>query len=368
MTDPARAAIDEEILAWMRESEWRRDDDRFQRLALKLFAFQFERCSPYRRFCEGRGRTPDAVYDWREIPAVPTGAFKELDLCCFPAEETVHRFRTSGTSMSVRGVLLLDTLELYETSLLSAFRRFLLPDLAAEERVRIVALAQSPAKASDSSLTHMFAVAIREFGESGSNFYAASGAREADPLLQELEDAAARKTPLLLCGAAFALVHLLDEMRRRGVKLRLPDSARVMETGGFKGRSREVSRSDLYAQVHRSLGVPPARTVNQYGMTELGSQFYDSVLRTPDQVRRKLPPPWTRVAIVDPDTGEPAAPGESGAITIVDLANTGSVLALQTEDLGRRVGDGFEVLGREPGAEARGCSIAADTLLSDPAA
>jgi acyl-coenzyme A synthetase/AMP-(fatty) acid ligase len=103
--------------------------------------------------------------------------------------------------------------------------------------------------------------------------------------------------------------------------------------------------------------------VNQYGMTELGSQFYDSALREPEAPRRKLAPPWARVRLLDPATGEDAEPGAVGMIAIVDLANTGSVLAVQTADLGRRVADGFEVLGRAPGAEERGCSVAADAML-----
>ena len=98
-------------------------------------------------------------------------------------------------------------------------------------------------------------------------------------------------------------------------------------------------------------------------MTELASQFYDSQLRLPGEPRRKLGPPWARVRLVDPVGGGPTPDGEPGAIAVVDLANTGSVLALQTADLGRRIGDGFDVLGREPGAEARGCSIAADEML-----
>jgi acyl-CoA synthetase (AMP-forming)/AMP-acid ligase II len=141
-----------------------------------------------------------------------------------------------------------------------------------------------------------------------------------------------------------------------------------METGGFKRRARRIAPAELYAQIEQRLGVPPQRIVNQYGMTELGSQFYDSVLHLPGEARRKLGPPWARVVIVDPETGEPAAAGEVGAIAVLDLANTGSVLALQTADLGRALEGGFEVLGREPGAEARGCSITADALLSGPPA
>ena len=137
-----------------------------------------------------------------------------------------------------------------------------------------------------------------------------------------------------------------------------------METGGFKGRSRTMPRPALYLALEEQLGVPLERIVNQYGMTELGSQFYDTVLREPAAPRRKLGPPWARVRIVDPETGEDAPADGAGTIVVYDLANTGSVLAIQTADLGRRVQDGFEVLGREPGAEARGCSIAADELLS----
>jgi hypothetical protein len=148
-----------------------------------------------------------------------------------------------------------------------------------------------------------------------------------------------------------------------GARVRLPGSARLMETGGFKGRTRTLPREELHAALADRLGVPPSRIVNQYGMTELGSQFYDSVLRSPDAPRRKLRPPWTRVRVVDPATGREAAQGSPGALVIFDLANTGSVLALQTADVGCAFADGFEVLGREPGAEQRGCALAADALL-----
>jgi hypothetical protein len=140
-----------------------------------------------------------------------------------------------------------------------------------------------------------------------------------------------------------------------------------VETGGFKGRSRSVPRAELYLALEERLGVPLERIVNQYGMTELGSQFYDSVLLDPAAPRRKLGPPWARVRIVDPETGGDAPGDEVGVILVADLANTGSVAVVQTADLGRRVAGGFEVLGREPGAEERGCSIAADWLLGGEA-
>ncbi len=184
--------------------------------------------------------------------------------------------------------------------------------------------------------------------------------------LRQAADAAPPERPLLLCGTAFAFVHWLDALEAEGTRLALPDGARIMETGGFKGRSRSLPRPAFYGALEDRLGVDMDRIVNQYGMTELASQFYDSVLREPDAPRRKLGPPWARVRLADPESGADCAPGEPGIVVITDLANTGSVIAIQTADLGRKLADGFEVLGREPGAEARGCSIAADELLGGP--
>ncbi len=359
-----RDEIDAALLAWMGDPHWHADEARFEATALALFAHQFEHCGPYRRFCEGRGCTPAQLRDWRAIPPVPTGAFKELDLRCFPPERTLHTFRTSGTSLLRRGALHLDTLKLYEASLLPSFRRFVLPDLSdADAAARLLVLAPSPAEARDSSLSHMFGVLIRELGAQGSRFFVEAGTLLVDALLSDLE-AASDGPPLALCGTAFSFAHLLDELERRGERLHLPASTRIMETGGFKGRARSLPRPELYLQLEDRLGVPVERIVNQYGMTELASQFHDSVLCEPDAMRRKLGPPWARVRIVDPESGEEARNGEAGAIVVFDLGNSGSILAIQTADLGRAVDDGFEVLGREPGAEERGCSIAADELLS----
>ena len=362
--DPARAALDAELLAWMREEPWRFDERRFERLALALFEFQLAHCEPYARFCAGRGIAPGRAASWREIPSVPTGAFKELALRSFPAERECHLFRTSGTSAGKRGELHLDTLALYEAALAPSFQHFVLPNLAPGRRARIRVLAPSPEEAPDSSLSHLLGCALRAFGDAESGFDLGGGVLLVDPLVARLEAASAGAVPVALCGTAFSFVHLLDALDARGLRLELPEGSVAMETGGFKGRSRELSRGALYEAIERGLGIPPARVVNQYGMTELATSFYDSILCHPTQPRRKLGPPWARVRVVDPETGADAAPGDVGALSIVDLANSGSVLALQTADLGRALLDGFEVIGREPGAESRGCSIAADAMLA----
>jgi phenylacetate-coenzyme A ligase PaaK-like adenylate-forming protein len=109
----SRAGLEAEILGWMHEQPWRHDEARFERLARALFALQVASCPPYARFCEEAGMTPESVSSWREIPAVPTGAFKELRLACFAPSQTHKIFRTSGTSSGRRGELHLDRLDLY---------------------------------------------------------------------------------------------------------------------------------------------------------------------------------------------------------------------------------------------------------------
>ncbi len=134
-----------------------------------------------------------------------------------------------------------------------------------------------------------------------------------------------------------------------------------METGGYKGRSRSLPKADLHALITERLGVPPSHIVCEYGMSELSSQAYDLAVNssrpTPDALRLFHFPPWARVQIVSPETGSEVAEGETGLIRIFDLANVFSVMAVQTEDLGIRRGDGFELIGRAEFSEPRGCSL-----------
>jgi hypothetical protein len=151
-------------------------------------------------------------------------------------------------------------------------------------------------------------------------------------------------------------------MVARGLKLVLPAGSRVMETGGYKGRSRELPKAGLHALITERLGVPRSHIVCEYGMSELSSQAYDGVAGAaaddpPAAARAFAFPSWTRVQVVSPETGRDVAPGESGLVRIFDLANVYSVLALQTEDLAIRRATGFELIGRAVAAEPRGCSL-----------
>ncbi len=166
-------------------------------------------------------------------------------------------------------------------------------------------------------------------------------------------------------------MHFFDWMEREGRRLALPAGSRLMDAGGYKGRSREVGRHEFVALASSMIGVPPRSVVNLLGMTEMASQIYDRVDED-GTTRAKAPPGWVRTEVVDPrrtgpDGPEPVADGEVGLLRHLDLANVERPAMIQSEDMGRRVAsgrsgepDGFEILGRVKGAEPRGCSLSVE--------
>ncbi len=141
-----------------------------------------------------------------------------------------------------------------------------------------------------------------------------------------------------------------------------------METGGFKGKSRSVERAELYQALVRTFGVPEAWCISEYGMCELGSQWYDASLsdaiagRTP-RAQLKLGPHWARARAVDPITARELPKGSTGLLQVFDLSNRGSVAAVLTGDLVTETDEGFIYVGRSQAAPPKGCSITIDSML-----
>lgn len=340
------------------------DDAAFDTLARDIFRFQFERNTALAAFCHRRSIAPDTVSHWSELPAVPTAAFKEVPLVAGDPADAPLAFRTSGTTAGTehRGTHYLLDPSIYRAALRPVFRAWLLPD---DARPLIASLLPPAHHLPDSSLAFMCDDVARTFGAPGSRSFASiEHGIDAAALDDALDTATATGTPVCLLGTSLSFVHWTDDMAARGRRLRLPPGSRLMDTGGFKGRSREVDADSLRATYAERLGIPPEACINEYGMTEMTSQFYDSTLRRSGP-RRKTPPPWVRTRVVDPDSLRPLeATGAVGLLQHIDLANLGSVIAIQTEDIGIAMHDGFAVLGRVTGALPRGCSIAMDDLLS----
>ena len=351
-------------------------EERFQALALELFAYQYDHNAAYRRYCRSRRAEPGRLQSWSEIPAVPLRAFKELTLACEPPESAAAVFMTSGsTDPSRRGRNHHPHLRLYDASLRENFKANFLPD---RDSVRMMVLNPRPEHQPHSSLAYFLGRLVDFFGAPDSRFVIDEHGLDVDGLTTELRAAEATGEPLALLGTSFAYVHLLDALDERDLSFRLPEGSRLLDTGGFKGRSREVSAGELQELFEQRLGIPAAHAVNYYGMTEISTQYYDDSLRRraageATSERHKLVPHWARIRIVDPATRRPVPAGERGLIVHYDLANRGSCLAVMAEDVGYEVpagssghGDpgGFVLLGRAGGSEARGCSITLDEMLA----
>ena len=352
---------------------WMLADEDFEALALRVFAYQFTHNAAYGAFCRGRRVTPDTVDGWRDIPAVPTAAFKEIPIFCGDPGGARAVFRTSGTTRGgeSRGRHYVKDPTLYSASALPNARRHLMAGL--EGPADLVALVPPPSLAPESSLSHMAGLVAEHLCSTAHWCAAEGGALDPRSLDTALDAVAAEGRPVLLFGTAFAYVHWLDHLDSGARAVPLPAGSRIMETGGFKGRSREVPRTELYGALVEATGVPTGRIVNEYGMTELLSQFYEPVLLGTDDSssapegdaldRRHVGPPWMRTRILDPVTLEPVPDDSVGILAHYDLANLGSVCAVLTEDRGVRVGDGFRLRGRTPGSEPRGCSLTMEEFL-----
>lgn len=355
------AALDERILAAI--ASYALDDAAFLALARDLLAYQLAHNAPYAAFARTRGVDPQHLPERLDaIPAVPAAAFKEARIATFPPDETAVWFETSGTTAGGRsGRHELPTARLYEAALLASFDRMVLVDGA---RLRYLLLVPDPREKPHSSLGFMMDAVARERGDGAAGWYLHGDVLDVERFLRDAERARTDGVAVCLATTAFALVALLDALAEREITVALPPGSRVMETGGFKGRTRVVERAALYRETSARLGVPISAIVAEYGMTELSSQYYDG-LATRDRIepRIKIAPPWLRPLVVDGE-GRALPDGVVGAIRHIDLANRGSAIAVETEDLGATIDGGLVLLGREQGAELRGCSLDAETLLA----
>jgi hypothetical protein len=331
----------------------------FNEQALRNFEFQFRNNAPYAKFARSRGRTPRAVRHWSDIPPVPINAFKTLDLTCCPPQEAAAVFMTSGTTQAGRrGKSHHATLDVYDASMRRNFaQRFMRGDGALTMGI----LFPTPRMMPNSSLAHYLDLAITGFGTPESESLIGEDGIELDRLIHALERAETSGRPYALLGASFSLVHAMDALQAQGRRFQLPPGSRILDTGGFKGQSRELELDAFYDALGQTFGVPREQCIGMYGMTELSSQFYDDGNAVCPSV--KSGPHWVRSRVVNPLTGMAVPRGETGVLAHTDLAHYNIVTTILTEDAAIEVEGGFQLLGRVSGPEAVGCSMAVDAFL-----
>lgn len=315
-----------------------KSDAEFETLALNIFKFQFENNSVYRSFCDLLYKHPSDVKHILDIPFLPIQFFKSHTILSSknPIEKT---FSSSGTTGSVTSKHLVTDLKLYEESYRKGFNHF----YGNIEDYVVLALLPSYLERDGSSLIYMANDLIKKSNKPESRFYL-NNLEELANTLQTLE---AKKQKTLLIGVSFALLDLAEQFQFN------LNHTIVMETGGMKGRRKEIIRQELHQILQSGFGV--SQIHSEYGMTELLSQAYskgNGVFECPT---------WMKILTRDTeDALTIQQPNKTGGINVIDLANINSCSFIATQDLGKVYNNGqFEIIGRFDNSDIRGCNLMA---------
>lgn len=312
------------------------NDLQFNELALDIFQFQFTNNSIYRIWCENLSRTPASVKTLSDVPFMPVEFFKNFSIQSWKGEPATTFF-SSGTTGQITSKHLVADTYIYEQSLLKGFQL----EYGDPSDWIIIGLLPAYLERPGSSLVYMTDILIRESGQQESGFYL----NNYDELLALLTRLKAENRKVWLIGVSFALLDMAEKHPEAWENLV------VVETGGMKGRRKEMIRADLHETIRTNWNI--TRLHSEYGMTELFSQAWLN-----DSGRFHLPP-WMKVMIRETD--DPfsyAENGKTGGINVVDLANLDSCTFISTSDLGKKHADEtFDVLGRFDHSDVRGCNL-----------
>jgi phenylacetate-coenzyme A ligase PaaK-like adenylate-forming protein len=315
------------------------DPESFSDNALEVFRFQAEKSLVYRSFITSLGRTPDRIKNIIDIPYLPVTFFKTQKVVT--GDISVEKiFESSRTTGSVPSRHFVQDLKIYEKSFLEAFRYF----YGDPSDYLIAALLPSYAEHRNSSLVYMMDGLIKKSMNSDSGFYG----KDPRDLIRKIQKAKSERKRTFLIGVSFALLDLAY-----GFQADLSGTI-VMETGGMKGRRKEITREELHGILKEKFNIPVVHS--EYGMTELMSQAYSKGNGI------FFCPPWMKIVIRDPQDPLSVMENEkAGGINIIDLANIYSCSFIATDDFGRlNENGGFEISGRFDNSEIRGCNLMAE--------
>jgi phenylacetate-coenzyme A ligase PaaK-like adenylate-forming protein len=308
----------------------------FEKIALKVFRFQYENNKVYREFCELLHIEKGKVKSLQQIPFLPIQFFKSHDI--LSSTNTVKEtFTSSGTTGMITSKHLITDLTLYEDSYRKAFSEF----YGTIENYVVLALLPSYLERTGSSLIYMVKDLIELSNNQDSGFYL----NNYDELISKLIELDSSGQNVVLIGVTYALLDLIEQQN-----FQLKNTI-IMETGGMKGKRKEIIREELHELLCNGFGVSSIHS--EYGMTELLSQAYslgDGIFECPN---------WMTVLIRDTeDALSYVEIGKTGGINVIDLANINSCSFIATQDLGKKYPNNtFEVLGRFDNSDIRGCNL-----------
>ncbi len=325
----------------------------FNSLASELYTYQFNTIPAAQAYYQKCGVYPESLQKFSDIPPIGLNIFKRYEL--FDGSICEKTFRTSGTSGKGRGSSCFGTedLELMTLSILENAKTSLFAD---NQKTRFMMLVPPATEAPDIIMAHGMAQIADHWGIEPPFYAISQGAFLGKEAVAYIQKCIADKAPLTIIGGSFGFVNFIDKVAPQLGSLPLPVGSRVLDAGGFKGRSRELTRAGFLEMMADFFHLPAEQCLNLYGLTELGSQFYSRGLE------EKKPPHWTRVRICHPLTLREVEDGGEGIALLYDLTNVARPMAILTDDLGRRHGNGFEIIGRASGSAPRGCSLSLENV------
>ncbi len=305
-------------------------------MALTIFRMQAEKLKIYREFLKHLKVNILQVNTMEDIPFIPVELFKSHKIIHSHRQEEII-FKSSGTTGIGKSRHYVVDLSLYDRSILNGFQHF----YGSPSDYCILSLLPSYLEAGNSSLVYMAGYLMKRSGHPENGFFLS----EHEKLLKKISILRKNKQKTLLLGVSFALLALAEKYKAD------MSGVTIMETGGMKGRRKEIVREELHKLIKNSFNVESVHS--EYGMTELLSQAYssgDGIFHTP---------PWMKIIIRDPhDPRTSVKEGLTGKVNVIDLANYYSCAFIATSDLGRMVpGNGFEILGRNDNSDIRGCNL-----------
>jgi Acyl-protein synthetase, LuxE len=323
----------------------------FEKLALKIFRFQHENNLVYRKFCDLRKIEIQKIKSLEQIPFLPIQFFKSHDVVS-NSNKIQEIFTSSGTTGAITSRHLVTDVSLYEESYRQGFSEF----YGNIEDYVVLALLPSYLDRSGSSLIYMFDDLIKKTKNPESGFYLNNYSELIQKLI-ELDDSGQN---VILIGVTYALLDVVEIIKFENSKLLKPSlwegwvglkNTIIMETGGMKGKRKEMIREDLHKQLCDGFGVSSIHS--EYGMTELLSQAYslgNGIFECPQQMQILIRDTEDALCYVDS--------GKTGGINVIDLANVNSCSFIATQDLGKKYpNNSFEILGRFDNSDIRGCNL-----------
>jgi hypothetical protein len=387
--------LDREIMDLIVHGEDPKDPSKFNYLALKEWTFQFHNNPILRKHSITKYgiKSPDEIHNYEDIPVLPSGAYKKWRIISFPevllteerispaearAKQLATHFTSNGTSSKTdeQGRPLVvgnfyrdpDAMELFDATITQAAKEYLFTDGV---KRKFLLLSPPPEMLPSMPMIYDQELMRQNFGTEDRIYLISKEGFDAKKFVEELKLAEKTGQPLMVGGASFAFVPFSDGCKQKNLSFNLPKGSISVDGGGYKGRSREVPKQEFIETISQVFGLPNGHVINLLGYSEHPSLIYDNVFKNAvsgvNSPRYKPNLPWHKTLVVDPEKYPKETvflkKGEKGILRHFDLSDRGTVIAVQTDDEGELIEDGFEIWGRAKEAGARGCSLAVEEMM-----